>query len=129
MDIETNTNDLKSILKSSLESRGVLNEIRAKIRSEVFLTLEGKENSTNSIEKSSEIFLATELVRDLLLLLDYENTLAVYCEENGPMNDLKLNRELLTTELGLEIHENDKNIPLLVMIVKLLKEMKNQRNK
>lgn len=132
MDVETNIIDLKEIIQNTLERKGILSQIKSKIRSEVFLTLEGKEiidKNNNINETNSEIFIATELVRELLLLLDYENTLAVYCEENGPTNDIKINRELIASELGLEIHENDKNIPLIVMIVKLLKEMKNQRNR
>jgi lisH domain-containing protein FOPNL len=118
--------DLKDVVRHSLESRGVLQQIKARIRAEVYLSLEGKD-SVNNVEKPPDVYLACELVRELFMGLDYKNSLAVFCEESGPPSEMGLNRDFLASELGLSVHEDDRSVPLLLMVIRLLKDMKAQR--
>lgn len=128
--------DLKEVIREALERKGVLQQIKAQIRTEVFLSLEGDhdrggkeelEEERNSYEKSSEIFLACELIRELLMSLNYKNTLTVFCQESGPMTEMLIQKDYLATELGISLSKEDQNIPLLLLIIQMLKDMKSQR--
>jgi lisH domain-containing protein FOPNL len=123
--------DLKQVIRQALENKGILQQIKAQIRAEVFLSLEGN-HATESmgrepVEKPPEIFLACELIRELLMSLNYKNSLAVFCEESGPTAEMLIQKEYLASELGLTLSKEDQNVPLLLLIVKMLKDMKAQR--
>ena len=57
-------NELKDVLKETLENKGVLQEIKAKIRAEIFNTL--SENSTSKPALSNENLIINELIREYL---------------------------------------------------------------
>jgi lisH domain-containing protein FOPNL len=118
--------DLKEVVRQSLDSKGILQQIKAQIRAEVYLSLEGKD-AVNNVEKPPEVYLACELIRELFMGLDYKNSLAVFCEESGPPSEMGLNRDFLASELGLTVHEDDRSVPLLLMVIRLLKDLKAQR--
>lgn len=121
-----NMSDLKNVIRQTLENKGILQKMKAQIRAEVFLSLEGND-PINQVEKPPEIFLACELIRELLISLDYRNSLAVFCEESGPTTEMSVHRDLIASELGLKLSNEDKSVPLLLMIIKYLKDMKAQR--
>ena len=72
---------LADVVKSALSRKGVLNALKAKLRAEIFHVLENKEETVP--EKTKEVFLAAEIVRDFLSLLKLDNTLSVFMEEVG----------------------------------------------
>jgi len=60
----TNINDLKDALKGTLEEKGVLNEIRARMRSAIFSVLDNDDKQKPSL--SSENLIINEIIRDYL---------------------------------------------------------------
>lgn len=120
--------DIKEAIRSALENRGTLREIKARIRAEVFQTLENKENSVQPPQKPHDVYLACELIRELLMSFDYSNTAAVFSEESGQPDEMRIDRSFLASELGLMPVESDgSDVPLLILIVRMLKDMKSER--
>lgn len=74
-------NELKDVLKETLEERGVLSQLRAKIRAEIFSTL--NDNPAQKPELSNENLLINELIREYLVFNNYSHTLAVFLPETG----------------------------------------------
>lgn len=120
--------DLKSAVRTALENRGTLSEIRSRIRAEVFQTLENKENAVKPPQKPQDVYLASELIRELLISFDFSNTAAVFSEESGQPCEMRIDREFLANELGLATVDGDgSEVPLLIMIIRMLKSMKSER--
>jgi lisH domain-containing protein FOPNL len=120
--------DLKYAVRTALENRGTLGEIRARIRAEVFQTLENKENAVQPPQKPHDVFLASELIRELLMSFDFSNSAAVFSEESGQPSEMRIDRRFLASELGLLPVESDgSDVPLLILIVRMLKNMKSER--
>ena len=150
------TEDLSLAVKAALERKGVLKDIRAKIRAEVYHTLEDKTttvsrpgifNSTYStsngniiflylalyillliIEKEygTDLYLAQELIREYLVSLQHNNTLSVYCEETGQPREMGTDRTFIGGELGFNVSQSDSNVPLLVLLVQQLRKNKDK---
>ncbi len=65
--------DLKSVLKETLEQKGVLNDIRARIRAEVFTALDA-DSSAGKPKLSNENMIINEMIREYLEYNRYYNT-------------------------------------------------------
>ena len=74
-------NELKEVLKETLEDRGVLQEVKARIRAEIFNTL--NEKPTKKPELSNENLIINELIREYLVFNNYTHALAVLLPESG----------------------------------------------
>lgn len=68
--------DLKVAVKESLESRGVLDELRAAVRAEVFRTLE--EGETTKPRPEGDTWLLNELIREYLTYHGLRHTQSVF---------------------------------------------------
>ncbi len=106
--------DLKSVLKETLENRGVLSQVRARIRAEVFNALDDQTEPKPSL--SNENLLINELIREYLEFNKYMYTNSVLTAETGQPKD-KINRDFLKQELNIQEDAGTASVPLLYGIV------------
>ena len=110
--------ELHSVIMNSLKSRGVLGKISANVRAEVFHTLEDK--TVPMPAKPTEVYLATELIREYLMSANLNSALSVFNEESGQPSEMRVDREFLGGELGFNLMDEThsaKQTPLLVLLV------------
>jgi lisH domain-containing protein FOPNL len=105
--------DLKDALREALERRGVLDQLRANVRAEVFSAMEDTEDPPP--EMSSENLVINELIRDYLAFNNYKHTLAVFSPEVGlPAEPLRRQYVAHQTRLPLNIgNRRGADLPLL----------------
>ena len=100
-------------------------QLRARIRAEVFHSLEQQGEAIPAPPKPEDAFLACELVRELMMSLGLNNSLSVFQQESGQPSEMRIDRPYLASELGFRTNEQaDRNVPLLLLVVRMLKEMK-----
>ncbi|KAI8794037.1 lisH domain-containing protein FOPNL [Biomphalaria glabrata] len=116
------SHDLKEVLKDTLESRGVLGEIKARIRAEVFTAL--NDQSERKPLMNSENVLIYELIREFLDFNKCKYTNSVLISEAG-LPQVPLDREFLRNELNVVEDAPSKSVPLLYSLVANYKESKN----
>jgi lisH domain-containing protein FOPNL len=144
-DINTG-DDLIDAVKDALERKGVMKDIKAKVRAAVFHTLEDKTIRAEEVDKPQDIFLASELIRDYLATLQHNNSLSVFVEESGQPDEMGLDRQFIGEELGFNIDDQkvavnkdgkasfgkgdllQKQVPLLVLLIQQLRRNKNERD-
>ena len=113
--------DLKFAVKEALERKGVMKDLRARLRASVFHCLEDK-SVPLPVKKSKDLYLSTELVREFLISMNLQNTLSVFCEELGQESEMNCDREFIAGELGFNVRprggeEDTESIPLLTLLV------------
>lgn len=113
--------ELKSALRETLESRGVLNQLKAQIRSEIFAALDDSEVPKPHL--SDENLLINELIRDYLLFNGYQHTLSVFLPESGQPQSPPFDRAFLARELQVVEDYKARSVPLLYGIVKGLRSV------
>uniref|UniRef100_U3IIL7 Centrosomal protein 20 n=1 Tax=Anas platyrhynchos platyrhynchos TaxID=8840 RepID=U3IIL7_ANAPP len=106
--------ELKQALKEALEKRGVLGQIRANIRAEVFHALDDQSEPRPPL--SRENLLINELVREYLEYNKYKYTASVLTAEAG-QPEMPLDRQFLVKELNIVEDANAKSVPLLYGII------------
>lgn len=104
-------NELKDVLKETLDDRGVLSEIRARIRAEIFGALNDKINDKPKL--SSENLIINELIREYLIFNNYNHTASVFVPESGQPEDPPFDREYITKRLKVVEDSNSKELPLI----------------
>ncbi|XP_059934731.1 centrosomal protein 20 isoform X1 [Mesoplodon densirostris] len=106
--------ELKAVLKDTLEKRGVLGHLKARIRAEVFSALDDESEPRPSL--SHENLLINELIREYLEFNKYKYTASVLIAESGqPI--VPLDRQFLIRELNAFEESKDNTIPLLYGIL------------
>ncbi|XP_037363448.1 centrosomal protein 20 isoform X1 [Talpa occidentalis] len=106
--------ELKAVLKDTLEKRGVLGHLKARIRAEVFNALDDEREPRPSL--SHENLLINELIREYLEFNKYKYTASVLIAESGqPL--VPLDRQFLIRELNAFEESKDNTIPLLYGIL------------
>ncbi|XP_058536889.1 centrosomal protein 20 isoform X2 [Ochotona princeps] len=89
--------ELKAVLKDTLEKKGVLGHLKARIRAEVFNALGDDSEPRPSL--SHENLLINELIREYLEFNKYKYTASVLMAESGqPV--VPLDRQFLIRELN-----------------------------
>lgn len=126
--MQNDNTDLKSAVRDALERKGVVSDIRARLRASVYNCLEDK-CTPLSANKSKDLYMSTELVRDFLVSMNLSSTLAVFCQELGEASEINSDREFIAGELGFSISSRDEDvhgdsIPLLTL---LLQQQKSKR--
>ena len=120
--------DLKRAVREKLESKGIIHELKARIRAEVFQTVEDK--SFRMPDETPEVFLACQLIKEFLDNFNLSNTSAVFVEELG-RPDADIDREFISNELGFYIPNtspaNGKTVPLLISLIEVLQRQKSDR--
>ncbi|XP_009079035.1 PREDICTED: lisH domain-containing protein FOPNL, partial [Acanthisitta chloris] len=101
-------------LKDTLEKRGALAEIKARIRAEVFNALD--DQSEPRPQLCHENLLINELIRQYLEYNRYKYTASVLIAESG-QPEVPLDREFLAKELHIVEDTNGKSVPLLYGII------------
>ncbi|KAK2166851.1 hypothetical protein LSH36_34g01078 [Paralvinella palmiformis] len=102
------------LVKETLEHRGVLNQLKARIRAEVFSALDDQAEEKPSL--SNENLLINELIREYLEYNKYKYTASVLQAESGqPVQHL--DREFLAKELNIIDDKSTEGVPLLYGIL------------
>ena len=116
--------DLKTVLKDTLEHRGVLNQIRARIRAEVFSALDDKTAPPPVL--SNENLFINELIREYFDFNKYKYTEAVLLSESGQPKE-PIDREFLATELHIKEDHVSSKLPLLYGVVSFFLQQKQYK--
>ncbi len=112
-------NELKEVLKEHLEDKGVLNQLRTSLRSEIFKTL--NDQNQEAPRPSNENYIINELVKEYLEFNNYHYTSSVFESESG--NDKEgLERQFIANQLKIVEDSNTKQLPLLYSLVYGLKK-------
>ncbi|KAK2919355.1 lisH domain-containing protein FOPNL [Channa argus] len=106
--------ELKFAVKETLESRGVLGQLRARMRAEVFSALDDQRESRPPL--SHENLLINELIREYLEFNKYRYTASVLTAESG-QPEAPLDRQFLANELKVAEDASCKSVPLLYGLV------------
>ena len=106
--------DLKNVLRETLEQKGVLNEIKAKIRSEIFTALDSENQGKPKI--SPENVLINEMIREYLEYNRYYNTLSVMLTETGQPQEAPFDKEFIHKRLNINKSPMS-GVPVLYEIV------------
>ncbi|XP_074741587.1 centrosomal protein 20 isoform X3 [Strix uralensis] len=104
--------ELKAVLKDTLEKRGALGQIKARIRAEVFNALDDQSEPRPPL--SHENLLINELIREYLEYNKYKYAASVLTAESG-QPEVPLDRQFLAKELNIVEDANGK--PLLYGIL------------
>jgi len=91
--------DLKNVLKETLEQKGVLNDIKAKIRAEIFTALDN--DSAGKPKLSNENMIINEMIREYLEYNKYYNTLSVLVTESGQPVEPPFDKEYLHKKFSI----------------------------
>ncbi|XP_033630850.1 lisH domain-containing protein FOPNL-like [Asterias rubens] len=110
----TSVQELKAVLKETLESRGVMGQIKARVRSEVFHALDDQSDPRPPL--SNENMLINELIREYLEFNKYKYTSSVLTAESG-QPQTPLDREFLVNELNITEDRDTASVPLLYSIL------------
>ncbi|XP_060116606.1 centrosomal protein 20 [Heteronotia binoei] len=102
--------ELKAVLKDTLEKRGALGQMKARIRAEVFNALD--DQSERRPPLSHENLLINELIREYLDFNKYKYTASVLTAESG-QPDVPLDRDFLVKELNIVEDPSSRSVPLL----------------
>lgn len=109
---------LKSSLKETLINRGILNEIKAHMRKEIFNILDNDNDINQRPKLTRENIIINELIKEYFIFNGYNFSSKVLQSEVGQSN---FNRNNIIKELNIIENENNKNKPLLYTILSGLK--------
>ncbi|XP_062036005.1 centrosomal protein 20 isoform X2 [Lepus europaeus] len=102
------------VLRDTLEKKGVLGHLKARIRAEVFNALDDDREPRPAL--SHENLLINELIREYLEFNKYKYTASVLMAESGqPV--VPLDRQFLIRELNAFEESKDNTVPLLYGIL------------
>uniref|UniRef100_A0A0B7B5Q3 Centrosomal protein 20 n=1 Tax=Arion vulgaris TaxID=1028688 RepID=A0A0B7B5Q3_9EUPU len=107
------------MLKESLENRGSLAEIKARLRAEVFTALDDPSEMKPAI--SNDNLLIFELIREFLDYNHCKYSTSVLVSEVG-LPKVPLDREFLRHELNIVEDAPSKSVPLLYSLVSSYKD-------
>ncbi|KAK2186240.1 hypothetical protein NP493_209g02015 [Ridgeia piscesae] len=105
---------LPTVVKETLEDRGVLGQIKARIRAEVFHALE--EDTEPSPPLGNENMFINELIREYYEFNKYKYSLSVMLAESG-QPAVPLDRQFMAQELSIDDKKDMSAVPLLYSIV------------
>ncbi|KAJ6664763.1 hypothetical protein lerEdw1_005735 [Lerista edwardsae] len=106
--------ELKAVLKDTLEKRGVMGQIKARIRAEVFNAMDDQREQRPAL--SHENLLINELIREYLEFNRYKYTSSVLTAEAG-QPEIPLDRDFLVNELNIVEDPSSRSVPLLYGII------------
>ena len=102
--------DMKEVLKEHLEKNGTLNEIRSKMRAEIFNTLNNQPKNTNQLSEQNLII--NELIREYLVYNNYNYTNSVLIPEASQPAE-PLDRNFIANRLNIKQDTQTQQLPLL----------------
>lgn len=110
---------LKSSLKESLINKGILNEIKAHMRQEIYNILDNDNDNDDINQKpklTKENIIINELIKEYFNFNGFKFSSNVLQSEVGQTNN-NLNRNDIIRELNIIENENNKNKPILYNIL------------
>ena len=107
---------LKSSLKESLINKGILNEIKAHMRQEIYNILDNDNDINQKPKLTKENIIINELIKEYFNFNGYKFSSNVLQSEVGQTNN-NLNRNDIIRELNIIENENNKNKPILYTIL------------
>ena len=107
---------LKSSLKESLINKGILNEIKAHMRQEIYNILDNDNDINQKPKLTKENIIINELIKEYFNFNGYKFSSNVLQSEVGQTNN-NLNRNDIIRELNIIENENNKNKPILYNIL------------
>ena len=110
----TTVEELKNALKETLEQKGVLNEIRAKMRQSIFEAIEIDDKPQPNL--SNENLILNYLIKEYLDYNNYLHTASVFQAESGQPKD-KLDRNFIASQLNIVETNQSQKVPLLYSII------------
>lgn len=110
----TTLNEMKEVLKEQLEKNGSLNEIRAKLMSEIFNSLNNNPKQGQNL--SNQNLLINELIREYLVFNNYNYTNSVLVSEAG-QPARPVDRSIVASQLNLMESSESRQLPLLYSVV------------
>ena len=110
----TTVEELKNALKETLEQKGVLNEIRAKMRQSIFEAIESDNNPKPQL--SNENLIINALIKEYLDYNSYLHTSSVFQAESGQPKDI-WDRNFIANELNIVETNQSQKVPLLYSII------------
>lgn len=91
--------ELKNVLKETLEQKGTLNDIKARIRAEIFTALDS--DTAGKPKLSDENMMINEMIREYLEYNKYYNTLSVLVTESGQPAEAPFDKEYLHKKFSI----------------------------
>lgn len=91
--------DLRDAVQTSLETRGVLGEMQARLRSEIFRCIDDR--SLPPPKLTNENLMINELIREYLEWNGYRHTSSVLLQETGQPSQGAMSRDVMDHELNL----------------------------
>ncbi|KAJ8311941.1 hypothetical protein KUTeg_010508 [Tegillarca granosa] len=101
------TQELKDVIKDTLDNRGVLGQIKARIRAEVFNALDDQSETKPPL--SNENMIINELIREYLEFNRYKYTSSVLVSESGQPKE-PLDRDFLAKELNVKQDRHSQSV-------------------
>ena len=102
--------ELKDVLRETLENRGALGSVRAHLRAEVSNALEDRTGLARP-EISDENLIINELIREYLVFNRYRSTLSVLLPESGQPETPPFDRDFLAREIRVRETDNSRKLP------------------
>lgn len=98
--------------------------MQARLRAEIFHSLNDRTIPTP--EKTEEMALAFDIITDFLAGMKLDNTRSVFTEEIGGDSDnvVLVDRHKLSREVGVEIADNQGDVPLLLLLIQHLRSQR-----
>lgn len=116
--------ELKDVLRETLENRGALGNVRAHLRAEVSNALEDR-TGLKRPDISNENLIINELIREYLVFNRYRSTLSVLLPESGQPETPPFDRDFLALEIRVRETENSRKLPLLYTMLSNAQRNKN----
>ena len=108
--------ELKDILKETLDERGILQKVRAQIRAEIFNTLNEQVSSKKTL--SEENLIINEIFREYLEYNNYHHTKEVFIPETGQPVVPPFRRDYIAKRLKVVEDPKARDLPLIYVINK-----------
>ncbi|XP_012686671.2 lisH domain-containing protein FOPNL [Clupea harengus] len=118
--------ELKCALRETLEARGVMGKLKARIRAEVFNALDDQSEPRPPL--SHENLLINELIREYLEFNKYRYTASVLTAESG-QPEVPLDRQFVANELNVVEDPGARTMPLLYGLLSHFLQSRDSKEK
>lgn len=125
--MSTDASEFKKLIKENLQSTGVLQQIQANLRSEIFKSLHETDLASKGPTLCQENLVINELIREYLEYNRHQNSLSVFnLETTTPRQGI--DREFVKADLNLEESgSNMQKLPLIYGIVSMLQSLEQHK--
>eukprot|EP00929_Paragymnodinium_shiwhaense_P016665 TRINITY_DN125213_c0_g1_i1.p1 TRINITY_DN125213_c0_g1~~TRINITY_DN125213_c0_g1_i1.p1 ORF type:complete len:214 (+),score=64.96 TRINITY_DN125213_c0_g1_i1:83-724(+) len=115
--------ELKQALVETLDGRGVLGQVKAKVRAEIFAALDDEQVPRPQLPPENVII--NELIREYFEYNGYHHALSVLLPESGHPEERQFDRRFLASELRVQEDERSRSLPLMYALVRGLRSQED----